>query len=428
MGLVVTALTAWLACRRELRDAPSQLMRPKAPKPGKRIFLERTKLLWKSFTFSQKVTARNLFRYKKRFFMTVIGIAGCTALLLAGFGLNDSIGRVVDRQFRQIFTYNIDIRYKADAGDNAKTRVGGLLGGDANVASFMGSAEINAKARSSGDDIAVTLVVPSGTAELGKYITLRNASTGQPITLGAGGAVITEKLAKELGVGRGDTMELDDGNSRKKVVIADIAENYIFHYVYMSPDAYKSTFHLDADLNCVMVKLADGSAKAEDAMAQKLISDGSVASVTFYSSLASTFRQTVKSLDTVILVIILCAGLLAFVVLYNLTNINIGERIREIATVKVLGFRNREVSAYVFRENIILAVIGVLIGLPLGILLHSYIMTTLEQPGIMFGHYISWLSYLWSVLITAGFTGVVILVMGFRLRSIPMVESLKSVE
>ncbi len=429
MGVLVTTLTAWGACHKELADAPATLMRPKAPKPGRRILLERLAFVWRRLSFSQKVTMRNLFRYKKRFWMTVAGIAGCTALLVAGFGLNDSISQVVDRQFNQIFTYDLNLRFSADVTDGQRAAAAQSLGQDANTQSWMESAELNAKARSNGDDIAATLVVPQGPAAPTQYVTLRTRTGRQPITLDDSGVVLTEKLAKELGVGQGGTIELDNGlGGRKKVTVAAITEQYIFHYIYITPTLYRQVFRLDPKMNSLMIRLADSSAQAGETLAQKLIGGGGVASVTFYSALADSFSQTVKSLSAIVLVIILSAGLLAFVVLYNLTNINIGERIREIATVKVLGFTDREQSGYVFRENLLLSLLGAAIGLGLGVLLHRYIMENIEQASIMFGNAIESISFGWSFLLTMAFTGFVILVMVPRLRRIPMVESLKSVE
>ncbi len=429
MGVLVTTLTAWAACRKELADAPATLMRPKAPKPGKRILLERLGSFWRRLSFSQKVTMRNLFRYKKRFWMTVAGIAGCTALLVAGFGLNDSISQVVDRQFSQIFTYDLNLRFSADVTDGQRAAAAQSLGQDANTQSWLESAELNAKARGSGEDIAATLVVPQDPAAFAQYVTLRSREGRQPISLDDSGVVLTEKLAKELGVSRGGTIELDNGlGGRKKVTVAAITEQYVFHYIYISPSLYRQVFRLEARMNSLMIRLADSSAKAEETLAQKLIGGGGVASVTFYSALADSFTQTVKSLNAIVLVIILSAGLLAFVVLYNLTNINIGERVREIATVKVLGFTDREQSGYVFRENVLLSLLGAAIGLGLGVLLHRYIMENIEQAGIMFGNAIEPISFGWSFLLTMAFTGFVILVMVPRLKRIPMVESLKSVE
>jgi putative ABC transport system permease protein len=261
------------------------------------------------------------------------------------------------------------------------------------------------------------------------FITLRQRTGQQPIQLGNEGVVITEKLSKELGVGVGDAFELDNGDgASKKVRVSAITENYIFHYIYMSETYYSEVYRLASKPNSLMIKLSNNSAGTENNIARILIGNENVASVTFYSSVAANFAETVKSMNSIVVVIIACAALLAFIVLYNLTNINIGERLREIATIKVLGFFNREVYSYVFRENLLLTLIGALIGLGLGIILHRFIMVSIEQEGIMFGNYIQELSFVFALVITLIFAQLVSVFMNRGLKKIPMVESLKSVE
>ena len=429
MGISVTTVTAYLACNKELIEMPSLLMRPKAPKAGKIIMLERIAFLWKHLSFSQKVTARNLFRYKKRFFMTIIGIAGCTALLLAGFGLNNSISQVVNRQFKEIFAYDLNLRYVAGVTDEGKNEVIGILENEPEVASYMTDTELNATCKSTGNEISSTLIVVTDPAQLANFITLRNSNSQEPIPLPNDGVVITEKLSKQLGIGIGDAFELDNSDgARKKVRVAAITENYVFHYIYMTDAYYHEIYRLAPKPNSLMIKLSSDLSETEDRIASTLIDNENVASVQFYSTIATNFADTVKSLNSIVIVIIACAGLLAFIVLYNLTNINICERLREIATIKVLGFFNREVHSYVFRENLLLTIIGALIGLGLGIVLHRFIMVSIEQDGIMFGHYIHEFSYGYALVITIAFAEFVSLFMSRRLKGIPMVESLKSVE
>lgn len=429
VGILVTTLSALGACYKELRETPALLMRPKAPKTGKKILLERINIFWKRLSFSQKVTARNLFRYKKRFFMTIIGISGCTALLMAGFGLSDSISQIVDKQYKEIFSYDLNTRYTATSTKEDQQRVMNILDGDSNVKSYLTSTEANAKARSNKDDISVTLIIPSDNEKFKDYISLRERTNQKHIEIPAKGVIINEKLAKELNVGIGDSIELDNGDgARKKVEIAGITENYIFHYAYMSEDYYKEIYRLPPKVNNLMIRLKETGAKPESDLGSTLVKDESVASVMFYSGIADTFKDTVKILNNIVIVIILSAGLLAFVVLYNLTNINIGERIREIATIKVLGFYNNEVSSYVYRENIVLSIIGSIAGLLVGVILHRFIMVSLEQDGIMYGNHIASISFLYSFLITMIFVVLVNIFMYRRLKNIPMVESLKSVE
>ena len=429
MGVSVTTVTAYFACNKELREMPSRLMRPKAPKAGKIIVMERIAFLWKRLSFSQKVTARNIFRYKRRFFMTIIGIAGCTALLVAGFGLNNSISRVVNTQFKEIFAYDLNLRYVAGETDDNKKEVEQMLAGETDVASYMPDTELNATCKSTGNEISATLIVVKDASQLSDYIALRSSAAQEPIPLPDDGVVITEKLSKQLGVGVGDAFQLDNSDgARKKVRVAAITEHYVFHYVYMTEAYYHEIYRLAPKPNSLMIKLTGDSSETENRIASMLISDEHVASVMFYSTVASSFADTVKSLSSIVIVIIACAGLLAFIVLYNLTNINICERIREIATIKVLGFYNREVHSYVFRENLLLTIIGALIGLGLGVFLHRFIMVTIEQDAIMFGSYIHELSFVYSLAITLIFAELVSVFMSRRLRKIPMVESLKSVE
>lgn len=429
IGVLVTTLSAFGACVKELKETPSLLMRPKAPKAGKKILLERINFIWSRMSFSYKVTARNIFRYKKRFFMTIIGIAGCTALLLAGFGLSDSISQVVNKQYKEIFTYNLNMKYTSTAQDEGKQRVMNTLDGNSNVKSYLTSTQYNAKVKGEKDDIGVTLIIPTDTKKFKEYITLRDRNSHEEISIPEKGVIINEKLAKELNVKIGDAIEMDNGDgARRKVQIADITENYVFHYAYMSPEYYKEIYRLSPKVNNLMIKLNNAGASTESELGSILIKDNEVASVEYYSAAADTFEDSVKVLNKIVILIIISAGLLAFVVLYNLTNINIGERIREIATIKVLGFYNSEVSSYVYRENIFLSMIGSGVGLFIGIILHRFIMVSIEQDGVMFGNHIDGISFLYSFIITMVFVILVDVAMYRRLKNIPMVESLKSVE
>ena len=428
-GIAVTTISAYMACKQELLTTPALLMRPKAPKAGKTILLERIGGLWSRFSFSQKVTARNLFRYKKRFFMTVIGISGCAALLVAGFGLSNSIGQIVDKQFKQIFTYNLSIRFIPVVQDADKEAVVDSLNQNADVRSSLKVTEMNAKIKSDGDEIALTLICPDNNEALQDYISLRERTSQKKLSLTATGLIINEKLARELNVGIGDSVTLDNGDGAvKRVEIAGITENYIFHYGYVSSEYYTEIFRLAPQYNSLLIKLNQPTKELEVRLGSELIAMEQVASVAYYSDAAVKFQETVKSLNAIVIAIIICAGLLAFIVLYNLTNINLSERIREIATIKVLGFYNGEVAAYVYRENIILSLIGAATGLVLGIYLHRAIMASIEQNGIMFGDYIAGLSFFFAFAITLVFTMLVNLFMYRKLSHIHMVESLKTIE
>lgn len=429
VAVSITTLAAVMACYKELVETPSLLMRPKAPKEGKRIFLERIPFIWKRMNFTKKVTARNIFRYKKRFFMTVIGISGCTALLLAGFGIKDSISTIASKQFGEIIQYDAQISIDKEANLTDKEDLFDKYKNDSRVKDISEMSIFNSKAIFDGEENQVKLVVPKNIEEFKNFIALRERRSQDEILLDNSGVVITEKLSKSFGVKKGDkiTVENEDGD-RKEVEIVAVSEMYVDHYVFMSPEYYKSTFGITNEINSIALKLNDTSTKVEESLGSELMDNEVVKSVSFYSGFIDNFENTISSLNIVVLVLIISAGALAFVVLYNLTNVNISERLREIATIKVLGFYDNEVSAYVYRENLVLTAIGSLVGLALGTILHRFIMLTVEFDTMMFGRNIDVLSYLIAVLITMGFAILVNLVMYKKLKNIPMVESLKSVE
>ena len=404
-------------------------MRPKAPKEGKRIFLERISFIWKRMNFTEKVTARNIFRYKKRFFMTVIGISGCTALLLAGFGIKDSISTIASKQFGEIIKYDSQVSIDKEATLTEKEDLFDKYKNDSRVEDISEMSTFNSKAIDDGEDKSVKLIVPKNISEFKDFISLRERSSQKEIELNNSGVVITEKLSKSLGVKKGDkiTIENEDGD-RKEVEVSAISEMYVDHYVFMSPEYYKSTFGVTNEINTLALKLNDTSTKVEEFLGTDLMDNDIVKSVSFYSGLVNNFDNMISSLNIVVIVLIVSAGALAFVVLYNLTNVNVSERLREIATIKVLGFYDNEVSAYVYRENLVLTAIGSIVGLALGTILHRFIMITVEFDAMMFGRNINILSYLIAVVITMGFAILVNLVMYKKLKKIPMVESLKSVE
>ena len=429
VAVSVTTLSAVLACYKELIETPSLLMRPKAPKEGKRIFLERMSFIWKRMNFTEKVTARNIFRYKKRFFMTVIGISGCTALLLAGFGIKDSISTIASKQFGEIIQYDSQVSIDKEATLAEKEDLFDKYKNDSRVEDISEMSTFNSKAIDDGEDKSVKLIVPKNISEFKDFISLRERSSQKEIQLDNSGVVITEKLSKSLGVKKGDkiTIENEDGD-RKEVEISAVSEMYVDHYVFMSPEYYKSTFGVTNEINTLALKLNDTSTKVEEVLGAELMDNDIVKSVSFYSGLVNNFDNMISSLNIVVIVLIVSAGALAFVVLYNLTNVNVSERLREIATIKVLGFYDNEVSAYVYRENLVLTAIGSVVGLVLGTILHRFIMITVEFDAMMFGRNINILSYLIAVVITMGFAILVNLVMYKKLKKIPMVESLKSVE
>lgn len=429
VAVLTTTIAAVGASVSTLQSTPAMLMQPKAPKPGKRIWLERIDFIWNRLDFIHKVTARNIFRYKRRFLMTVVGIAGCSALLLTGFGIQDSVNAISDVQFDQVFLY--DGVVVADTDNEDFQGFDDLFQGNADIAEH-GSIlleSVSVYADRGGREVEANLYVPKDLDSFPRFFDLHQRVGKAPQLLGDDGAVITEKLAKMLAVEVGDTLEYRDTDNRSYVfTIAGIAENYLGHNLFMSPDYFDRVTLRTPVYNGGIFNRTQGGTFQEGSFKEELLAKEGVLAVSLTDSFRREFYDTMKSLDYVVLVLILSAGALAFVVLYNLTNINITERIREIATIKVLGFRSREVSAYVYRENMVLAFIGTITGLGLGFVLHKFVMDTMEVDNMMFGKVVHWSSYLMSVVLTMVFAMLVNVLMYYKLRNINMVESLKSIE
>lgn len=424
-----TTAAAWIACYSELLAVPAELMLPKVPKPGKRVFLERIKFIWSRFNFTQKITARNLLRYKKRFFMTIIGIAGCTALLLAGFGLKDSILSIVTKQFDELYRYQMVVELQKSSESKENAKLIDFISIDNRISDYLMTKEQNIDIGKGKIEKSVILFVPESKEKLKSFILLRDRRTHKEVPLTDEGVVLTEKLASKLNAGVGDTIFIKDGNSKKvKIKVTGITENYVSHYVYISKELYASTYGKKADFTQILAKTTGNTEDFQSKLSTDLLKNNDTASISFITGISKNFSDIIGSLNYVVLVLIFSAGLLAFVVLYNLTNINVTERIREIATIKVLGFYDNEVSSYVYRENIILTIIGMIIGLLIGIFLHKFIVVTSEIDYVMFGRNINLQSYIYSGLLTIIFSGLVNLVMYFKLKKIDMVESMKSVD
>ena len=425
----ITVIAAIMACYKELVEVPSQLMRPKAPKIGKKILLEKIPFIWERFNFIHKVTARNIFRYKKRFLMTVIGISGCTALLVAGYGIQDSIGDIAVKQYQEIYQFDMSVAFDGNEKLSEKEALLDKVKTDNNVVEAMSMAVYHGLYADSGEDKGIDIYVPSDLTNFDDYIHLRHRKQDEALPLNDDGAIITEKIAKMKNLSVGDTIAIDNGDGIKRdIKISDICEHYVGHAIYMTPAYYKEVYHRSPSDTMIFAKLDNTSEKAENTLGNNLMKLDQVDSVTFYSGIAASFEDTIDSLSFIVVVLIISAGLLAFVVLYNLTNVNISERLREIATIKVLGFYDKEVSQYVYRENIILTLIGAFVGIFVGIGLHALIMSLAELETVMFGRNIYIKSYVYAILITMLFAICVNLVMYRKLKKIPMVESLKSVE
>lgn len=441
-GIATTALVISLAlitaatlftCISELRSVPSALMRPEPPKNGKRILLERIHFLWNHLSFSKKVTARNLFRYKKRFWMTVLGVACCCAMLVTGLGLKDSIStQVSQREFGEIMKYDMSVQLKNNVTAGQTGTITHQLRNTSGVFSFIENTNKNITVKSGTKSEQVNLMVPQQPDHFSNYLKLRQApsrfaSTGSSISLSNNGVVITQQLAQLLNIKTGDTLVIeDDATHSHHFRVEGIAENYLLNYVFMTPTLYSKAYNSQVPVNQILTNL--NTKASHNSISSSLTKVDGVANVSFLSDSEQTFQDTVKSLNDVVWVIILAAILLEFVVLYTLTTINISERFREIATIKVLGFYDREVSAYVTRESYLLTLIGIVMGLIGGIFLHAKILSGIEVDGVMFVKSILPQSFIVSALLTFIFTWVVNLMTMRSLRKIDMVEALKGNE
>lgn len=419
-------LAALLACFSTLAATPAQLMRPKAPPVGKRIFLERITPLWRKLSFHYKITLRNLFRYQKRFWMTVAGIGGCAALIVTAFGVRGSIMGVMEEQFDVLYHYSAQVGLVDEITPLELEEVEDTLSESGLVDDSLACRVETVTAQSESYTLDCYLQTTPSQEELSRFVELRHRTDDVPVTLPDDGAVITEKMASLLGVEVGDTITLD-GESRVTITVADITEHYVQHYIYVSDAYYETLFGEVPTANTVLVDFPVEESGAGELESQLVSLDG-VSSLTLLSDTADTFSSSMESVDYAVILIIFCAAALAFVVLMNLTNINITERLRELATLKVLGFYNREVSAYIYRENAILTVFGVLAGMVLGKFLHQWLILTVEVDMVMFDRVLDLSSYLWAAVLTVVFSLAVNLTARRKLRDLDMVEALKSVE
>lgn len=418
--------TTWLSCHKELKEVAADLMRPKAPKAGKRVFLEHVPFIWKRLKFLQKVSVRNIVRYKKRFFMMVIGISGCTALLVMGFGVRDSVVAVADQQYEEIQLYDIGVTLKA-----------GKMPGEADLKSLDSALEKENAAGMYAMEKTIDLVTDKGTKsihmvavenpdEVGDFISLHTKKQ-EPIAYPKEGeAVLSKKVAETYAVKKGDTILLrDSDNNEMHLKVTGICENHIYNYVYIAPESYEKQIG-DVVFKNVYVRLPDAS-DIHEVSAVLMKADG-VTAVTVNSDMLSRISQMMSCMNYIVIIIIICAGALAFIVLYNLNNINITERVREIATIKVLGFYPKETASYVFRENMVLTAIGCGLGLILGKWFHRFVMGEIQIDMVSFNVQINAVSYLFSVLLTMGFAWIVNRMMTGKLERINMAESLKSID
>ena len=428
-ALASTLLATIFSCYKELREQAAELMRPPTPKQGQRVLLERVKFIWKQLNFSWKASIRNLVRYKKRLFMTIFGIGGCMALMLVGFGLKDSIFAIVDIQYGEIQLYDGNIILSDDATEEEKSNIIKELGKDSKMAGSTEGLLAQITVGNGEEQFDVYLDVPKNVEEFSEFVVLQDRITNGTYELDDSGAVLTEKMATELGVEPGDTITIhDEDRGELEVEISAVCENYMGHYLYMTPTYYEKVYGEKPDYNSIFYKTSDRITEEAERIGEEALTLPGALSVSYTTDLREQVDNMLGALDEVIVVLIISAGMLAFVVLYNLNNINITERQRELATLKVLGFYNGEVAMYVYRENIVLTVLGAIFGIVLGKFLHGFIIVTVEIESVMFGRNIDLSSFVYGFLLTILFSLLVNGAMYFKLKKINMVESLKSVE
>ena len=430
-AIICTIGATIYSCLKELRQKPANLMRPKAPKPGKRVLLEYITFIWKRLNFTKKVTARNIFRYKKRFLMTIIGVGGCTALIISGFGLRDAISSMIPSQYGKINLYNFSVSLKDEYKNEELENIDNILKGYDGVIDVLNANVQSVKIDKNNNNQSIQLIVPQNVEDLSKFITLESRTNNdEKYTLDDSSVIITEKLAKLLDIKVGDEIKIINSDDKEcNVKVKAITENYIYHYIYMTPNLYNQLYDTRIGYNVAYVNANKMTKEEEDELGKEILSNSDyISGITFTSNTENIFSEVMNNMDLVVWILIISAGLLAFVVLYNLLNANITERIRELATIKVLGFYDREVYDYISRETIILTLIGMLFGIGGGYFLTLYIIKTCEIDMLMFNPQITIWSYLFGVLITALFAIIVNIITYFSLKKVDMIESLKSVE
>ena len=430
IAVACTLIATIASSYKELAAEPAELMRPAAPKQGKRILLERIGIIWKHLNFTWKSTVRNLIRYKKRFFMTIFGIGGCMALMVVGFGLKDCIYEIVSLQYEKVQFYDAATYMSDDISEENRQQLHDYLDQNADIKETIEARMQKTDVKSASGKKTLYLMVPSDNEKIEDFLSFHSRTNKDEVySLKKDEVILTEKMASLLNVKVGDELTIEDEDrGDQTVTVGAICENYMSHYLYLSPEKYEELYGVPAEYNTIIYSVKDGKDDQIEKIGTKLLSMDGVLNVSYTSSIEGRLDDMLRSLNLVIVVLIVSAGMLAFVVLYNLNNINITERQRELATLKVLGFYDGEVASYVYRENILLTIIGSVVGMVLGNLLHRYIILTVEVEEAMFGRQIHWQSYLYSFLFTVAFSLFVNWVMFYKLKKIDMVESLKSVE
>lgn len=429
-AIVCTMAATFFACYKELVAQPAVLMRPPAPKNGQRVFLERIKFIWKHLSFTWKSCIRNLTRYKKRFFMTVFGIGGCMGLMLVGYGIKDSCYEIAELQFRDIQMYDGSVYLKEDISDETRQNLLDYMKDDSDISHYMQTSMKNVTLVNGKNKRDAYQVVFSEPKDVKDYFDFHDRKSKEEYTLDDEGVIISEKTGKLLNAKAGDTIEIkDEENGNKKVKIAHICENYMGHYIFFTPSYYEKVYGENSEYNSIFFAGQKGDTQEDyNKIGEDILTQDGALSVSYMRDIEKQLDDMLKSLNLVIVVLIISAGMLAFVVLYNLNTVNITERQRELATLKVLGFYDLEVAEHVYRENVLLTFIGAAVGVVLGKFLHAFIIDTVEVDTAMFGRNINFSSYMYSLLFTILFSLIVNGIMYFKLKKIDMVESLKSIE
>lgn len=441
ISLATTLIASVIAAVRELKVNPAALMRPKAPKPGKRVLLEKIGFIWNRMSFTSKVTVRNLFRKKSRFIMTVLGIGGCTALILASIGFYSSINDIMKMQYDEdgIAQYDLQIVFAQSQTDDSVIMK--TLQNDARITDMMLSSlqSVTGGSERTEKTEDVYLFVPKDSAKLSSFVKLQDRKTGEKLTLDDTGAIITEKFATDTNTRIGDTVFVETADGEKiEIPVANVTENYTFSYIYISENLYQYLFQESVDYSYAISTVDDtilSDSQSKNNLATKkssftaeLMSYADINAVAYVSDTIDSLNEVIGVLSIVVMIFIIAAGTLAYIVLYNLSNINISERHRELATIKVLGFHNKEVSSYIYRENVVLTVMGIILGLLLGIFVHKLLIVFCSVDAVMFVQTLKWYSYLISALLTVFFALIVNAIMHKKMRKIDMVTSLKAIE
>ncbi|GBD69294.1 MAG: FtsX-like permease family protein [Staphylococcus equorum] len=430
IAIICTTLPAYLVANRELKEKTAQLLVAKPPKKGSRILLERITPIWNRMSFTYKVTARNLFRYKKRMFMTIFGVAGCAALLVTGFGIRDSLTGIVDHQFDDLVKYDLIVSKTDDLSDDEQEQLDEKLDqSDISNDTDVHYEELNVRAGENNDTQDITMLVPDDERAFDQDVEMVNRQSQKQLSLPDDGAIFSEKLADLLGAEKGDTVSLDDEDGQShSVKVAGVTEMYMGHYIYMNQEAYQNSFDSAGDPNGYLVTLNNTTQDNIDEQSSSFMDLDGVQGVVQSSAISEQIDNVIDGLNNVILVLITCATLLALVVIYNLTNINVSERIRELSTIKVLGFYDREVTMYIYRETILLSILGILAGYVVGYYLHGFIMQTLPPDDAMFSPGLQLSNFILSAGITLLITFILMFVIHRKLKNIDMLEALQSAD